>query len=95
MMLKNGHIKTLRGWGCMKTFLNNRVFNGGPYFALVQPEDVMGIEIYREFKEVPKELLKGLLAVEIWGSVATGSNPSIKGFSAPCGVAIVWTSVAW
>ena len=53
----------------------------------MDPRLVEGVEIYRGFDEVPKELLKGLWIGAIW--------PGNGQPQPPCGVAIVWTRSAW
>jgi hypothetical protein len=64
--------------------LGNAQSARGAGLNVIDPATITGIEIYRGFHEVPKELLRTQRAQEIW--------PSKSG---PCGVAIVWTRTSW
>jgi hypothetical protein len=52
---------------------------------LLDPRRLRGIEVYRDLREVPAELRRGLRADAVW-------PPNLYG---GCGVALVWTHVAW
>ena len=72
------------GRGCLLYRLNNlRVKNANwnrwPLSSLL-PQDVMAVEIYRYFGEVPQELQK-----DAWPPNAMS----------PCGLVLIWTKEAW
>ena len=71
-------IRSFHGWGCFQLFLNHHTRLPMDLNELLLT-DVEGIEIYRSYREVPKELRESILGPMIWG----------------CGVAIVWTKPAW
>jgi hypothetical protein len=52
---------------------------------LVDPNDLRGIEVYRQWNEVPLEIRRSLRAPSLWPEDHLG----------PCGVVLVWTSVGW
>ena len=66
--------------------LANAQSTRGAGLNVIDPSAITGIEIYRGFHEVPKELLRTQRAQQIW---PTSSK------SGPCGVAVVWTRTAW
>ena len=76
------HIKSFH---CLKIFLNNTdipISSGRGQtwqFEGLDPSDVLGIELYRDPRNVPKEMLKGLRGPEVY----------------QCGVAVIWTKGAW
>jgi hypothetical protein len=107
----DGSIETLEGWRCMQFLINRLPVTeipiqylqpGESYASLYEmlPDglDIMGIEIYRKFAEVPKELRqdawpylgdKGVTIPRILGSAR-------KQTSIPaCGLINFWTSAAW
>lgn len=72
------------GAGCLLYRINNRRvknanWNSWPLSSLL-PQDVMAIEIYRYFGEVPPELRK-----DAWPPDALH----------PCGLVLIWTTGAW
>jgi hypothetical protein len=85
----------IRSFQCLTVFLNHMtrpVLSSGystfrprdphpapDYLNVLDPEDVVGIELYRDRSEVPKELLGGLRMLDTFG----------------CGVGIIWTRAAW
>ena len=76
------HIKSFH---CLKVFLNTSDFSISAdrtrtwHFDALDPSDVLGIELYRDPKNVPREMLKGLRGAELFH----------------CGVAVIWTKGAW
>ena len=56
---------------------------------LVSVERVVGIEIYRDFSEIPLELRTAGRIAEIW------QKGGWSGIDSPCGIAWVWTKSAW
>ncbi|MEX2284781.1 MAG: carboxypeptidase regulatory-like domain-containing protein, partial [Gemmatimonadota bacterium] len=95
----NARSRTVRsfvGWGCFVIFLNNNVapmqrVGAGPILDIKLDElvlaDIVGIEVYRLYREVPRELRDSILAPDIW--------PSRRMSSGGCGIAMVWTKSAW
>ena len=53
--------------------------------VLLNPGDIDGIEIYRQFSDVPTELKKTLRGNAMWPEDQLG----------PCGIAIIWTRAGW
>lgn len=66
--------------------LGNAQSTGGAGLNGMDPGTITGVEIYRGFHEVPKELLRTQRAQQIWPASSK---------SGPCGVAIVWTRTSW
>jgi hypothetical protein len=107
-----GKITSTEGWRCLY-FMVNKVpvssVPGGipgqttyPTLEDLVPtgHDVMGIEVYREFKEVPVEF-----KLDAWPNSAGKADPRARpnrGISVgrqqqdtPCGLVSVWTRAAW
>jgi hypothetical protein len=97
-------VRTFQGYGCMLVFLDNNprwikkhdgranrrgLVRDSSGLNAINPTWIVGVEIYRGFHEVPRELMKTMLATEIWPA---SGNPARD---RPCGVAIVWTRAAW
>ena len=53
-------------------------------------EDIVGIEVYKSYREVPRELRESIYADLIWPVDVT-----VKTKIGGCGVARVWTKAAW
>ncbi len=102
-------ITSTEGWRCLY-FMVNRIPvsslpnapTGTSNFPTLEDlvptgHDVMGIEVYRDFKEVPSEF-----RLEAWpGSTASQRAAPTTGFGtrrsaqSPCGLVSVWTRAAW
>ena len=102
-------ITSTEGWRCLY-FMVNRVpvsslpnappgTSNYPTLEDLVPtgHDVMGIEVYRDFKEVPSEF-----RLDAWpGSTASQRAAPTTGFGmrrsaqSPCGLVSVWTRAAW
>jgi hypothetical protein len=52
---------------------------------IIDPRSIQGIEIYRDFSEVPRELKNAFRISDLWPG----------GVMQPCGLAWVWTKAAW
>jgi hypothetical protein len=66
-----------RGRGCLRTLLNRLPYRSTAHQQLL-PEDVLGVEIYREFKEVPEELRldsEGCGLILMWTRAAWAPRP--------------------
>jgi hypothetical protein len=115
LVTPDGTIKSLEGWRCLKYMVNGipveskpGSFPGDNTFPTLQDmvptgHDVMGIEVYREFKEVPKEYRltawvssgQGARSTGVVG-VTPGATHSTAGrVETPCGIITVWTKAAW
>jgi 5-hydroxyisourate hydrolase-like protein (transthyretin family) len=53
--------------------------------GLVEPRRLRGIEIYRTFADVPRELRESYRSDVLWPEAAMG----------PCGLVQVWTTIGW
>ena len=111
----DGTIKSLEGWRCLKYMVNGipveskpAGFPGENTFPTLQDmvptgHDVMGIEVYREFKEVPEEYRMTAWVSQGLGARSTGIvgvTPGARHTTAgraetPCGIITVWTKAAW
>ena len=108
----DGKVISTEGWRCLY-FMVNRVpvtsVPGGVPGASTYPtledlvptgHDVMAIEVYREFKEVPAEF-----RLDAWPGSAgmtaprarptTGMRAGRRSQDTPCGLVSVWTRAAW
>lgn len=50
--------RSVRGWGCMVTLVDGLPMTFAPpreMHHFIEPSDVIGVEVYREFSEVPEE----------------------------------------
>lgn len=83
-------VRSMVGWGCFVIFVNHQIRPSNSIDDLVM-EDIVGIEVYRSYKEVPRELRQSILADSVWPS---GPDVPLKQIG-PCGIARVWTRVAW
>ncbi len=77
-------IVTSLGTGCVRYRINNlRVrdasWNEWPLGSLL-PQDVMAVEVYRYFGEVPEHMRKDAYPPEA---------------ILPCGLVVIWTKEAW
>ena len=102
-VIDNGRTRTVRsfeGWGCFVIFLNHQTrplqsARGGTPAVMHMDElvlaDIVAIEIYKSFREVPLELRESMLMPEIWPVDLSLRRPQIGA----CGVARVWTKAAW
>ena len=107
-----GRIISTEGWRCLYFMVNQVLVSsvpGGVVGAATYPtledlvptgHDVMAIEVYREFKEVPPEF-----RLDAWPGSAglkdprakpsTGVQGSRRQQDTPCGLISVWTRAAW
>lgn len=111
----DGSIRSLEGWRCLKYMVNGipvksipRSVPGENTFPTLEDllptgHDVMGVEVYREFKEVPPEYRTiawtddgtGPRSTGIVG-VTDGARHTTAGqASTSCGLLAVWTRAAW
>jgi hypothetical protein len=75
--------RTNRGWRCMVPLIDGRrvpTGEGRVLDQMIYPSDVVAMEVYREFDEVPAEYRI---------HARQGSN------QAPCGVYVYWTRARW
>jgi hypothetical protein len=111
----DGGIRSLEGWRCLKYLVNGIPAESKPgsvpgenTFPTLQDmvptgHDVMGIEVYREFKEVPEEYRLTAWVSEGLGARSTGVVGVTQGArhttagraETPCGIITVWTKAAW
>jgi hypothetical protein len=98
-----------KGRRCLQFMVNNQLIPRIPdempemtLHRMLGPEDVMGIEVYREFKEVPtvfKQFAYQENAVPtLPPGLSMGSRPlggSAAPETRPCGLVNVWTRKAW
>jgi hypothetical protein len=106
-----GKITSTEGWRCLY-FMVNRVpvtsIPGSTPGSTMWPtledlvptgHDVMAIEVYREFKEVPPEFRMDAWPGSTVGRRATPSSGVVgrrsRAQDNPCGVVSVWTRAAW
>jgi hypothetical protein len=117
-ILPDGSIRSVEGYRCLKYMVNGVPVRSDPSAFFYQSEhlfptledivptghDVMGIEVYREFKEVPAEYRLTAWVGNTSGGQATGHygvDPNAKRGSVsgkidePCGIITVWTKAAW
>jgi hypothetical protein len=95
---RNRSVRSFEGWGCFVIFLNHHTTpmqsrsGGGTLMHMDELllNDIVGIEIYKSFREVPREFRESIYAAEIWPVDMTARSPS-----GGCGVARVWTKAAW
>jgi hypothetical protein len=88
-----GSQAVIKSFECLQVFLNHStepIATSGNVFrtrdatvswhwSAIDPQNVIGIELYHDRKDVPKELLGGLRMT----------------YTFSCGVAIIWTKAAW
>jgi hypothetical protein len=103
-------VESREGRGCLKMFVNwlpleSLSENGQRTLELPPPKDVMGVEVYREFKEVPQPLrhyartspppAPELLAVRA-SRPARAARPPERGLGqGECGLVMIWTKATW
>jgi hypothetical protein len=115
LVTPDGTIKSLEGWRCLKYMVNGipveskpASYPGENTFPTLQDmvptgHDVMGIEVYREFKEVPQEYRHTAWASQGLGARSTGivgvtpgaTHSTAGRAETPCGIITVWTKAAW
>jgi len=64
---------------------DSRLALGGGALSHIVGESIRGVEVYRDFWEIPEELKTAQRIKDLWRDNAP----------MPCGMAIIWTSVAW
>ena len=103
-------VESRQGRGCLKMFVNwlplaSLSENGQRTLELPPPKEVMGVEVYREFKEVPQALRHyarsspppppELLALRA-GRANAAARPPERGVTpGQCGLVLIWTKAAW
>jgi len=103
-------VESQRGRGCLRLFINWIPFEGlneagQRSLELPPPKEVMGIEVYREFGEVPQALRSFArtppppapeLIVLRSGRVTPASRPppQVEG-PKQCGLVLIWTKTSW
>jgi hypothetical protein len=106
-----GTITSTEGWRCLYFAVNKVPVTSAPGVPLgtsmwptlqdLVPtgHDVMAIEVYREFKEVPPELRldawPGSTAASQRAKATTAAVGRRRGADTPCGIVNVWTRAAW
>ena len=109
----DGSIRTTRGWGCLQYLVNRLPVMEVPdakldvfsqlatlYQMIPNGIDIAGVEIYRQFSEVPKEFrfdawpdapnLPGVTPPRYIGELKLRSNQILE-----CGLINIWTKAAW
>jgi hypothetical protein len=115
-VMSDGQVKSLEGWRCLYFKMNGvpvsfvpRIAPGESPVPTLQDlvptgHDVMGMEIYREFKEVPEEWRMDAWPSEQGAGTATsnrrvplplGQRPRERNDDVPCGLVAIWTRAAW
>jgi hypothetical protein len=101
-------ITTTRGQRCLQYAINNLpvpvIRNEHPSVTLTrvtETDRVMGVEVYREFKEVPREL-RSLAIQDIVPDDRVSPTPRRRSSASPdvpptrnCGLINIWTNKAW
>ena len=103
-------IESRQGRGCLKMFVNwmpleSLSENGHRTMELPPPKEVMGVEVYREFKEVPQPLRHYArsspppppeLLVLRAGRANPAARPPERGVTpGQCGLVLIWTKATW
>src|SRR5688500_5355986 len=103
-------VESRQGRGCLKMFVNwlpleSLSENGHRTMELPPPKEVMGVEVYREFKEVPQALRHYArsapppapeLVVTRAGRVNPAARPPERGVTpGQCGLVLIWTKATW
>ena len=107
----NGKVTSTEGWRCLYFMVNKVMVSsvpGGVPGSTTWPtledliptgHDVMAIEVYREFAEVPPEFRIDAWPGETAGQRALPSRGTVSRSDArqsrPCGLVAVWTRAAW
>jgi hypothetical protein len=117
-VLPDGQVKSTEGWRCLYFKMNGipvsfvpRALPGELGFPTLQElvptgHDVMGIEVYREFREVPEEWRMDAWAPgeSVLGTGTTnraqerlplGQRARDPKLETPCGLVAIWTRAAW
>lgn len=116
-VLGDGQVRSLEGWRCLYFVMNGVPVPFVPHSIpgesayptlhdlLPTGDEVMGIEVYREFKEVPEQWrMDAWPGDEVRDRNATrtarvrlplGAQPRGKNSNPPCGLVAVWTRAAW
>jgi hypothetical protein len=116
-VLGDGQVRSLEGWRCLYFVMNGvpvpfvpHSFPGESMYPTLHDlvptgDEVMGIEVYREFQEVPEEF-----RMDAWPDpevrdrnaprtarvrLPLGAQPRAKQSNPPCGLVAVWTRAAW
>ena len=103
-------VESRQGRGCLKMFVNwlpleSLSENGHRTMELPPPKEVMGVEVYRQFKEVPQALRHYArsspppppeLIVTRSGRVNPAARPPERGLTpGECGLVLIWTKATW
>lgn len=103
-------IESRQGRGCLKMMVNwmpleSLSENGHRTMELPPPKEVMGVEVYREFKEVPQALRHYArsspppppeLLVLRAGRGNPAARPPERGITpGQCGLVLIWTKATW
>jgi len=103
-------IESQYGRGCIKMFVNwlpleSLSENGQRTMELPPPKEVMGVEVYREFKEVPPSLRQYAritapppreLLITRGGRTNPAVRPPERGVTpGQCGLVLMWTKATW
>ena len=103
-------VESRQGRGCLKMFVNwmpleSLSENGHRTMELPPPKEVMGVEVYREFKEVPQALRHYArsspppppeLLVLRAGRANAAARPPERGVTpGQCGLVLIWTKATW
>jgi hypothetical protein len=103
-------VESRQGRGCLKMFVNwlpleSLSENGHRTMELPPPKEVMGVEVYREFKEVPPALRHYArsdpppppeLLVLRAGRANPAARPPERGVTpGQCGLVLIWTKATW
>jgi hypothetical protein len=103
-------VESRQGRGCLKMFVNwlpleSLSENGHRTMELPPPKEVMGVEVYREFKEVPQALRHYArsspppppeLLVLRAGRANPAARPPERGVTpGQCGLVLIWTKATW
>ncbi len=103
-------VESRQGRGCLKMFVNwlpleSLSENGHRTMELPPPKEVMGVEVYRQFKEVPQGLRHYArsspppppeLIVTRAGRVTAATRPPERGLTpGECGLVLIWTKATW
>ena len=103
-------VESQKGRGCLKMFVNwmpleSLSENGHRTMELPPPKEVMGVEVYREFKEVPQALRHYArtdpppppdLIVFRAGRASAATRPPERGVTpGECGLVLIWTKATW
>lgn len=101
-------IESRQGRGCLKMFVNwlpleSLSENGQRTMELPPPKEVMGVEVYREFKEVPQDLRHYARSsppsspeLMVLRGRNVAARPPERGVTpGQCGLVLIWTKATW